>query len=207
MTDALHPVDTPVVHVIDDDAAVRDSLATLLEISGIAVRTFASGPTFLEACATDQAGCVVADLRMPELDGIALQKEVARRGYTMPLILISAHGDIGTAVTALRDGAVDFLEKPFDDAVFLQRVAEALDRDAAGRDRRNAAAEARQRLDRLSSRERDVAALMIDGCPNKVIATRLGIGVRTVETHRAHLMDKLDIRSVADLIRLWMTAG
>lgn len=199
------PIERPAaVHVIDDDAAVRDALATLLDVAGVAVRTFADGPAFLDACPPDTAGCVVADLRMPGMDGTELQAELERRGYDMPLILISAHGDIRTAVTALRHGAVDFLEKPFDDGIFLQRVTEALRTDADQRDQRRATAEAKRRLDRLSARERQVAALMIDGCANKVIALRLGIGVRTVETHRAHLLEKLEVRSVADLIRLWI---
>lgn len=205
MTDPLG-TEAPMVHVIDDDEAVRDSLATLLDISNIPVRTFAGGHAFLEDCPPDQAGCVVADLRMPGMDGTALQEEMARRGYAMPLILISAHGDVGTAVTALRKGAVDFLEKPFDDGVFLQRVTEALHHDANNREARRATDDARHRLNLLSGREQEVAALMVDGCPNKVIATRLGIGVRTVETHRAHLLDKLQIKTVADLMRLWLAA-
>lgn len=201
------PAERPgVVHVIDDDEAVRDALATLLDVAGLAVRTFADGAAFLEACPPETAGCVVADLRMPGMDGTELQAEMEQQGHDMPLILISAHGDIRTAVTALRRGAVDFLEKPFDDGVFLQRVTEALQADAGQRERRRVATDARHRLDRLSARERQVAALMIDGCANKVIALRLGIGVRTVETHRAHLLEKLDVRTVAELIRLW-TAG
>lgn len=205
MTDRSDP-DAPVVHIVDDDAAVRDALATLLEISGFFVRTFEGAAPFLRHCPPDQPGCVVADLRMPDMDGVALQREMAARGYGMPIILISAHGDVRTAVGALREGAVDFLEKPFDDGVFLRRVEEALARDVQARQERGAAARAGAILAQLSAREREVAALMIEGCANKIIAARLGISVRTVETHRARLLEKLGVRTVPELMRLWLLA-
>ena len=137
-------------------------------------------------------------------DGLQLQDELSRRGVGLPLIIITAHGEVSSAVTALRAGAVDFLEKPFDDEVFLRRVHEALQRDADQRRDRSAAISARVKLARLSPRERDVAGLMVEGCANKAIANRLGIGVRTVETHRANILSKLDIRTIPDLLRLWM---
>ncbi|MGC2855775.1 response regulator transcription factor [Novispirillum sp. DQ9] len=197
---------TQIVHIVDDDGAVRDALAALLEVSGFTVETFDSALAFMHHCPPERAGCVVADLRMPGMDGATLQREMAARGYGMPIILISAHGDVATAVGALRNGAVDFLEKPFDDGVFLRRIEEALRRDARQREERAAAGRASTLLDQLSARERDVAALMIEGCANKIIAARLGISVRTVETHRARLLEKLGIRTVPELMRLWLLA-
>lgn len=197
-------VTEPVVFIVDDDEAVRDSLAALVEVAGLKAAAFGNPLAFLHCCAADQPGCVVADLRMPFMDGLELQEELARRGFTLPVIVITAHGEVSAAVAALRAGAVDFLEKPFDDGVFLRRVHEALQRDARQRRDRTAAANALARLAQLSAREREVAALMVEGCANKVIAARLGIGVRTVETHRANIHAKLGVRTVAELMRLWL---
>ncbi|MGQ9371467.1 response regulator transcription factor [Azospirillum sp. ST 5-10] len=194
----------PIVFIIDDDEAVRDALAALVEVAGLSVRTFVNALEFLHRHSPDQPGCVVADLRMPHMDGLELQQELSRRGCGLPVIIITAHGEVSTAVTAFRAGAVDFLEKPFDDGVFLRRVHEALQRDARQRRDRSAAASALAKLALLSPRERDVAELMVEGCANKTIANRLGIGVRTVETHRANILSKLDIRTVPELMRLWM---
>ena len=205
MTDTTDPAAMePVVFIIDDDEAVRDSLAALVEVAGLSARTFDNALAFLHRHSPEQPGCVVADLRMPFMDGLELQDELSRRGSGLPLIIITAHGEVSSAVTALRAGAVDFLEKPFDDEVFLRRVHEALQRDADQRRDRSAAATALAKLARLSPRERDVAGLMVEGCANKAIANRLGIGVRTVETHRANVLGKLDIRTVPELLRLWM---
>lgn len=196
----------PTVHIVEDDAAVRDALAVLVELADLPVVTFDSALSFLHHCPPEQTGCVIADLRMPGMDGVTLQREMIQRGYGMPIILISAFGDVSTAVGALRDGAVDFLEKPFDDGIFLSRIREALALDTRRRSERAATQEAVSLLGQLSAREMDVARLMTEGCPNKVIAARLGISVRTVETHRAHLLDKLGIRTVPELMRLWMAS-
>ncbi|ALJ38341.1 DNA-binding response regulator [Azospirillum brasilense] len=194
----------PTVFIIDDDEAVRDALSVLVEVAGLSVRTFVNALEFLHRYSPEQPGCVVADLRMPFMDGLELQEELSRRGCGLPVIIITAHGEVSSAVTAFRSGAVDFLEKPFDDGVFLRRVHEALQRDAHQRRDRSAAESALAKLALLSPRERDVAALMVEGCANKAIAIRLGIGVRTVETHRANILSKLDIRTVPELMRLWM---
>jgi FixJ family two-component response regulator len=194
----------PVVFIIDDDEAVRDALAALVEVAGLPVRTFDNALEFLHRSTPEQPGCVVADLRMPFMDGLELQQEMARRGYGLPVIVITAHGEVSSAVTAFRAGAIDFLEKPFDDEVFLRRVHEALQRDAHQRRDRSAAASALAKLGQLSPREHEVAGLMVEGCANKTIANRLGIGVRTVETHRANILSKLDIRTIPELMRLWM---
>ncbi len=200
------PAPPPTVFIVDDDEAVRDSLAAMVEVAGLPVEVFDSALAFLHRCPQDRPGCLVMDLRMPGMDGLELQRELARRGLGLPVIVITAHGDVASAVMALRAGALDFLEKPFDQGVFLQRVREALAFDARRRESCAAAARAAALLGGLSVREREVAALMTEGCPNKVIAARLNIGVRTVETHRAHILEKLGVRSVADLMRLWMQA-
>ena len=192
------------VFIIDDEEAVRDALAALVEVAGLPVRTFGNGLEFLHRYNPEQPGCVVADLRMPFMDGLELQEELSRRGFGLPVIIITAHGEVSSAVTAFRSGAVDFLEKPFDDGVFLRRVHEALQRDAHQRRDRSTAESALAKLGLLSPRERDVAELMVEGCANKTIATRLGIGVRTVETHRANILSKLNIRTIPELMRLWM---
>lgn len=205
MSDMADPATTePTVFIIDDDEAVRDSLAALVEVAGLNVRVFGNALSFLHRYTPEQPGCVVADLRMPLMDGLELQEELSRRGCGLPVIIITAHGEVSTAVTALRAGAVDFLEKPFDDGVFLRRVHEALQRDVHQRRDRSTAAAAVARLSLLSVREKEVAGLMIEGCANKAIAIRLGIGVRTVETHRANILGKLGIRTVPELMRLWM---
>lgn len=194
----------PIVYIVDDDEAVRDSLAALVEVAGLKAAAFANPLAFLRHFTVDQPGCVVADLRMPFMDGLELQEELTKRGAALPVIVVTAHGEVSAAVAALRAGAVDFLEKPFDDGIFLSRVHEALQKDARQRRDRSAAASALARLAQLSAREREVAALMVEGCANKVIAARLGIGVRTVETHRANIHAKLGVRTVAELMRLWL---
>lgn len=205
MNDPTDPVTMePIVFIIDDDEAVRDALAALADVAGLSVRTFANPLEFLQRYDPAQPGCVVADLRMPYMDGLELQEELSRRGDGLPVIIITAHGEVSSAVTAFRAGAVDFLEKPFDDRIFLRRIDEALQGDAHQRRDRAAAAAALAKLDLLSPRERDVAELMVEGCANKTIATRLGISVRTVETHRANILSKLGIRTLPELMRLWM---
>lgn len=197
----------PTVYIVDDDAAVCDALGCLLEVTGFSVATHDTALHFLHHCPPDAAGCVVADLRMPGMDGIALQAEMVRRGYRMPIILISAHGDVSSAVGALRAGAVDFLEKPFDEGLFISRITEALHRDDVQRRQQADVASASALLRRLSVREREVAALMIEGHANKIIADHMSISVRTVETHRANLLEKLGIRTLPELMRLWLQAG
>jgi len=192
----------PTVFIVDDDAGVRDSLAMLLELKGFRTRSFADAEAFLAEYRPDWPGCLVLDLRMPGMSGLELQAELARRGAPLPVIIITAHGDVATTRSALKGGAVDFIEKPIDDEALVAAIAAALDRDARGRERAQAAAGAAERFARLTAREREVLALVADGRHNREIAVALGISPRTVEVYKARMMEKLQVRRVPDLVRL-----
>jgi len=196
------PVD-PVVFVVDDDDAVRTGLEALLSVKGFAVRGFASAEALLEGLPDDAAGCILADVRMPGMSGLELQRELILRGVGLPVVIITGHGDIPMAVAAIKAGAVDFIEKPFDAPIILGAVEEALRRSPGtaqnlARDREAFA----QRLQQLSPREREVMELVVGGHPNKVIAHRLGIALRTVEIHRARIMEKTGARNLSELVRM-----
>ena len=199
--------DRPAVHVIDDDEAVRQSLAFLLGTAGIEVRTYESAVAFLKAAPAAEVGCVVTDVRMPEVSGIELLRRLKELGLEVPVILITGHGDVPLAVEAMKIGAADFLEKPFDDEVLLTSVRSALDRH--GRDSRRQAerAQIEARLAALSNRERDVLDGLLVGQANKQIAFSLGISPRTVEIYRANLMTKMEAASLSDLVRMALIAG
>jgi FixJ family two-component response regulator len=192
----------PTVFIVDDDAGVRDSLAMLLELKGFRTRTFAAAEAFLAEYRPEWPGCLVLDLRMPGMSGLELQADLARRGSALPVIIITAHGDVATTRSALKGGAVDFIEKPIDDEALVAAIAAALDRDARERDRAQAAAGAAERFARLTSREREVLALVAEGRHNREIAVALGISPRTVEVYKARLMEKLQVRRLPDLVRL-----
>lgn len=186
---------TPLVHVVDDDPGFRDSLRSLLESDDLAVATYAGGADFLERYAPEQPGCLLVDVRMPGMSGLQLQDELLRRGIRVPTIFITAHGDVAMAVAAVRKGALDFVEKPFDDEAMIRRIRSALDGDAAARD-------ASRRFALLSAREIEVLDRVVEGKLNKVIAEELCIAVKTVEFHRKRIMDKLRVKTSADLIHL-----
>jgi FixJ family two-component response regulator len=192
----------PTVFIVDDDAGVRDSLAMLLELKGFRTRTFAAAEAFLAEYRPEWPGCLVLDLRMPGMSGLELQADLARRGSALPVIIVTAHGDVATTRSALKGGAVDFIEKPIDDEALVAAIAAAFDRDARGRERAQAAAGAAERLARLTGREREVLALVAEGRHNREIALALGISPRTVEVYKARMMEKLQVRRVPDLIRL-----
>jgi FixJ family two-component response regulator len=192
----------PTVFIVDDDAGVRDSLAMLLELKGFRTRTFAAAEAFLAEYRPEWPGCLVLDLRMPGMSGLELQADLARRGSALPVIIVTAHGDVATTRSALKGGAVDFIEKPIDDEALVAAIAAAFDRDARGRERAQAAAGAAERLARLTGREREVLALVAEGRHNREIAVALGISPRTVEVYKARMMEKLQVRRVPDLVRL-----
>lgn len=195
------------VYVVDDDEAVRVSLAALFEARGYNVRGFASAPSFLSAAAGLAPGCLVADLRMPEMDGLELQEQLKGRGLRFPLIVITGHGDVPLAVRAMKAGAVDFIEKPFVSETILSSVAAALAGFARTRDQEALAAAAAARLALLTPRERDVLQGLLAGLPNKSIAYEMAISPRTVEIYRARVMNKMHARSLSELLRASLAAG
>ena len=191
-----------VVHVIDDDADVRQSLAFLLSTAGLAVRVYESAVAFLKALPHVQDGCIVTDIRMPEMDGLELQRRLNAAKNTMPVIVITGHGDVTLAVEAMKAGAVDFIEKPFDDEGLLTTIRSALADHESDRERESKAAETRGRLALLSERERQVLDGLVAGKANKVIAYDLGISARTVEIYRANVMTKMQADSLSSLVRM-----
>ena len=195
----------PTVYVVDDDADVRDSLRTLLEASDFLVETFDSAGAFLSAPRSN-AACLVTDVRMPGMDGMALQEELVSRQMDIPVIIMTGHGDIPLAVKAMRAGAVDFLEKPFDQETMIASVKRALQEYASTHEPNAAAQAARAQLSSLTEREQQVLDLLVLGKPNKVIAYDLKISPRTVEIHRARVMEKANARSLAELVRLVLAA-
>jgi two-component system response regulator FixJ len=195
------------VHVIDDDDAVRESLEFLLRAAKIEVRTYDSATTFLATVSGSGAGCVVTDVRMPGLSGVDLLRQLKARGSTMPVIVITGHGDIQLAVEAMKIGAADFLEKPFDDEALLASVKLALGRLEKDAQRETEHADLNNRLATLSVREREVLEGLVAGKANKVIAFDLGISPRTVEIYRAHVMTKMNAASLSELVRMALLAG
>lgn len=192
----------PQVFVVDDDLAIREWLEVLLKAAGHSVVSFASGPAFLEAYRQDQPGCLVLDIRMPEMSGLELQARLKERDALLPVIFITSHGDVPMAVEAMRSGAVDFLLKPFHDTDLLDRVRHALALDAANQAERTEFAAIRERIASLTPRELEVMHLVVQGKANKVIATDLNLSQRTVEIHRARVMDKMAAASLAHLVRM-----
>jgi two-component system, LuxR family, response regulator FixJ len=191
-----------VVHLIDDDDGVRQAVAFLLTTSGFAVRVYESAPAFLGALPTVQPGCIVTDVRMPEMDGLELQRQLKLRGVGLPVIVITGHGDVPLAVEAMKAGAVDFIEKPFNDEKLLSAIRVAIDRHARDSHRDDEIVTIRSKLDALSPREREVLDGLVAGLPNKTIAYDLKISARTVEVHRANLMARMGAGSLADLVRM-----
>jgi two-component system response regulator FixJ len=199
--------DKTVIHVVDDDPAMRDSLAFLLDVNGFAPKAYESANAFLSGAAIELPTCVVSDIRMPGLSGIELVRELKARGAACPVILITGHGDVALAVEAMKAGAVDFIEKPFDDQVLIGAIRAALVAHSASQDANTTKKEAQARLAELSPRERDVLQGLVAGKINKVIAHELSISPRTVEVYRANLMAKTGARSMSELMRIALAAG
>ncbi len=196
-----------IVYVIDDDDAVRQSLEFLLKTAGVSVRGFDSAKAFLDVLPAIKSGCIITDVRMPEITGIDLLQRLKEGGHDIPVIVITGHGDISLAVEAMKIGAVDFLEKPFDDDLLLAAVRSALNTEAGTARHKAELAEIHDKLAALSNRERQVLEGLVAGKANKVIAFDLGISPRTVEIYRANLMTKMSANSLSDLVRMAMTAG
>jgi two-component system response regulator FixJ len=196
--------DKETVCIVDDDADVRDSLEMLLRRSDYTVRSFGSAREFLEAGQPPAKTCVLADVRMPEMDGLQLQREIGRRWPGLPVIIMTGHGDIPMAVKAMRSGAIDFLEKPFEKPALIEAIKRAL---AFGRSSSAAPAAKIDPKDVLTERELEVFRLLVEGDQNKIVAHKLNISVRTAEAHRSNLMSKLGARNLADLVRMSFSDG
>ena len=196
----------PVVFVIDDDPAMRDSLRWLIESTGIQVETFADAQTFLARIRPDVPGCLVLDVRMPGMSGLDLQSELARRGIGLPTIVVTGHAEVPMAVRAVKAGAIDFIEKPFSDQLLLDRVRQGIEMDRLARAGRAQRADVLRRMSLLTQREREVLELVVAGRANKEIAAALRLSPKTVEVHRAHVMEKMQASSVAELVRLALSA-
>lgn len=196
-----------VVHIVDDDDAIRQSVGFMLKKAGYAVETYPAGTAFLKAASPEIPGCVLLDVRMPDIDGFEVQVRLAERGISIPVIMLTGHGDVTLAVRAIKAGAIEFLEKPFERIALLAAVEIALEQASRTGREQLASADAVVKLGVLTARERDVLDGMVLGRPNKLIAYDLDIATRTVEVHRANLMEKLKARSLSDVLRIAFAAG
>jgi FixJ family two-component response regulator len=192
----------PRVHIVDDDDAMRDSLKWLLESRGLEVELYGSAEEFLKAFDSSFCGCLVLDVRMPGMSGLDLYEQLQARASTLPVIFITGHGDVPMAVSALKKGAVDFIEKPFNDQDMLGLIQACMQQDHAAAEKRAASASLAQRRDSLTQREQEVLALVVAGKLNKQIADELDISIKTVEVHRSRVMQKMGANSVAELVQL-----
>ena len=203
----MTPADGPTIFVIDDDAAMRASIQGLLKSVGLRSETFGTAQEFLRIKRPDGPSCLILDVRLPGVNGLDFQRELADGGFRIPIIFITGHGDIPMSVQAIKRGAVDFLPKPFGDEALLNAVAQALSRSTESWGKRDEVAQFRARIATLTPRELEVFRLVIAGLLNKQIASELGAALRTIKTHRGRVMHKLGVESVAELARLAQTAG
>lgn len=199
--------ESAMVYVVDDDSAVRGSIRLLLKSVGLGVRTFESGQVFLDEYSDEMAGCLLLDVRMPGISGSALQQELNLRGCLLPVIFITGHGDVSMAVEAMQHGAFDFVQKPFHDQDLLDRVQRAMERNERTRSALFEKQILRDRFDSLTPREREVLDQLIRGSSNKVMAYELNISQRTIEIHRARIMEKMHAESLAHLVRMTLSSG
>ena len=198
---------SPIVFIVDDDEAVRSSLRLLLKSVGLVPTALGSAREFLDKYDPAQPGCLVLDVRMPGMSGIELQETLNRQGAVIPVIFITGHGDVPMAVEAMQAGAFDFLQKPFRDQDLIDRIQRALEKDRVSRSELNERSFIRERLESLTPREREVLTLVTSGKPNKIMAADLGVSQRTVEIHRARVMEKMGASSLAQLVRMTMDLG
>lgn len=198
--------DDRIVCVVDDDEAMRDALDALLRSVGLAVETYGSAAGFLQGFDPERTGCVLLDVRMPGMSGIDLQRHLGDRYDYIPILLISGHADVPMAVEAMKRGAFDFIEKPIQGGVLLDRVQKCLRQDAERRQERAKLGQLRNLIGTLTAREREVADLIAEGLPNKTIASQLGISVKTLDVHRSHILSKLKLRTNAELVRAMLAA-
>jgi FixJ family two-component response regulator len=197
----------PIVYVVDDDEAIRDALRLLMKSAGLRVQCCASAEEFLATYRPDVPACLVLDVRMPGMSGLELQHVLNERHIGIPVVIMTGHGDVPMAVRAMKEGAVDFVEKPFKNDVLLERVKDGLKRDVEARAKSRHVAEAASRIASLTQREREVMDLLIQGKRNKTIASELGISNRTVEAHRAKIMEKMQAHSISDIMRVTYAAN
>lgn len=195
------------VYIIDDDDGVRDSLTVQLDAAGYDVESFPSAVGFLAVAASASPGCIISDVQMPDMDGMELQRRLSEMNLDFPVVIMTGHGDVALAVRAMKAGAVDFIEKPFEERAILESIELAQSRFAAQRANAVAGAVAREKLDLLTPREREVFDAMVRGKQNKMIAFDLDISPRTVEVHRARVLEKLGARSLSEVVRLALAAG
>ena len=201
------PTPEQIIYLVDDDEALRDSLVWLLESQGFKVEAFASAEAFLRRWRPEFNGCLLLDVRMPGMSGLELHERLRAHYCTLPVIFITGHGDVPMAVAALKKGAVDFIEKPFNDAELLRLVSQCLVSERESRARRRQGAEVSRRLDQLTQREREVLDLIIVGKLNKQIADMLDISIKTVEVHRSRVMEKMKVTTVAELVKISLELG
>jgi RNA polymerase sigma factor (sigma-70 family) len=195
------------VFVVDDDQAMRNSLKWLIESVAMQVETFDSADAFIRSYYPGRSGCLLLDVRMPGMSGLELQEYLAQQRISIPVIIITGHGDVPMAIRAMKAGAVDFIEKPFNDELLLESIRHALQKDEQQRDQQKQRAEIAERLARLTPREHEVMAMVTGGKANKEIAAGLGVSAKTVEAHRARVMEKMEAHSLAELVRMAMLAN
>lgn len=199
--------DARLIHLVDDDEAIRHSASFMLRHAGFRVKTYPDGVTFLDQVAEAERGCILLDVQMPHMDGLEVQETLNQRGVAMPVIVLTGHGDVGVAVRAMKAGAVDFVEKPYAKDTLIEALSLAFDRMEARRREEVLSDEARGLVERLTPREKDVLIGLVDGQTNKAIAESLDISPRTVEIHRANLMEKMGAASLSTVLRIAFAAG
>jgi len=197
----------PTVYVVDDDRLARESLEWLIDSVGLPVKTFASGQEFLDFSSKDLLGCLVLDVRMPDISGMDLHIKLKQQGCTLPVIIMTGHADVDMAVRAMKAGAYDFIEKPYNDSLMLERIQSAIAFDQDNRKEQERVNSVKERLSTLTPREKEVLNFVLKSTANKIIAAELGISIKTVELHRSNLMTKMQASSVTELVRLALIAG